>query len=58
MLCVEWRKRDYSSVSFIFKMRVHICIYTSFKKKKQQPGRKHLDGGIVGVWLYFPNLIQ
>lgn len=31
-----------------------MCVfaYTSLKKKKQ-PERKRLDGGIVGVWLFF-----
>lgn len=49
MLCVEWRKREYSSVSFIFKMRVHICIYTSFKKKNN-----NLEENIwmVGLWVF------
>lgn len=51
VLCVEWRKREYSIVSFIFKMYVRICIYII--KKKKQPERKRLDGGIVGVWLFF-----
>lgn len=27
VLWVEWRKREYSIVSFIFKMYVRICIY-------------------------------
>lgn len=33
VLCVEWRKREYSIVSFIFKMYVRICIYIIKKKK-------------------------
>lgn len=52
VLWVEWRKREYSIVSFIFKMYVRICIYI-IKKKKKQPERKRLDGGIVDVWLFF-----
>lgn len=32
----------------LFQKCVHLYI---FHQKKEKPGRKHLDGGIVGVWL-------
>lgn len=64
VLCVEWRKREYSIVSFIFKMYVRICIYIIKKKKSNLKENVWM----VGLWvfgsfsslkhLYFPNLLQ